>query len=384
MMNEKRMRRKIIIALDSFKGSLSSKEAGQAAARGVRQALPGHQVKVIPVADGGEGTAEALAAATGGRMVSVLAPDPLGRIVNVSYGLSDSFAAIDVAAASGLTLVKPEERNPEITDSFGTGILIKDAIERGYRNFIIGLGGSATNDAGVGMLRALGYRFLDCNGREVRGGGGSCLRIWRIDSAEVDPRLGECSFTVASDVRNILLGNEGASRIFAPQKGADEAMVTRLDKSLTSFSLIAKEFLGHDYSSSPGAGAAGGLGFAFIAFLGATLRSGVDLILDTVGFDDALRDASLVITGEGRLDLTTLMGKTPEGILRRATRCGIPVIGIGGSVSPEAVDTLLEAGFRSIFPIVPGVISLEEAMNPKNAVANIERTVAQILRTAAI
>lgn len=376
----KRMK-KILFAFDSFKGSLTSIEVGEAASRGAKKVFPQVETVVVPVADGGEGTVEAVVGATGGEIVTAVVTGPLGDKVEAAYGISGDTAIIEMAAASGLPLVPPQKRNPWITTSRGTGELIRDAIARGCRKFLIGIGGSATNDAGTGMLRALGFRFLDKEGTDVAEGGGATGRIAFIDTSEVLPQLAECSFTVACDVTNPLTGPSGASHVFGPQKGADTAMTEALDRSLASFARVVEELKGTDLSTYPGAGAAGGLGFAFLAFLEATLEPGVEMVLEAIGFDRCLTDADLAFTGEGRLDTQTPMGKTPAGVLRHCRRFGVPVIAVGGSLQPDAVQLLEETGFAAVFPVIPAPMSLSEALMPDVAAANVERTVEQILRT---
>ncbi|MDE7153254.1 MAG: glycerate kinase [Muribaculaceae bacterium] len=373
--------KKILFAFDSFKGSLTSIEVGEAASRGAKKVFPQVETVVVPVADGGEGTVEAVVGATGGEIVTAVVTGPLGDKVEAAYGISGDTAIIEMAAASGLPLVPPQKRNPWITTSRGTGELIRDAIARGCRKFLIGIGGSATNDAGTGMLRALGFRFLDKEGTDVAEGGGATGRIAFIDTSEVLPQLAECSFTVACDVTNPLTGPSGASHVFGPQKGADTAMTEALDRSLASFARVVEELKGTDLSTYPGAGAAGGLGFAFLAFLEATLEPGVEMVLEAIGFDRCLTDADLAFTGEGRLDTQTPMGKTPAGVLRHCRRFGVPVIAVGGSLQPDAVQLLEETGFAAVFPVIPAPMSLSEALMPDVAAANVERTVEQILRT---
>ncbi len=370
-----------VIASDSFKGSLSSMEVGMAAEKGIKTVLPSAEVRIIPIADGGEGTVEAIVSGMKGNIINCTVQDPLGNSITASYGLCGETAVIEMSAASGITLIPSEDRNPWLTSTYGTGQLIKDALKRGCREFLIGLGGSATNDGGTGMLRALGFRFLDLDGNEVGDGGGEVGRIASIDASKVMPELAEATFNIACDVTNPLTGPEGASHIYGPQKGADTEMVIALDTALANFAKVTEKFCGRDFSTYPGAGAAGGMGFAFLAFLHGRLQPGIEMILDAVGFNEKLKGASLVITGEGRLDRQTCMGKAPYGVLKRAVAHNIPVIGIGGSVVPEAVPALLKAGFTAIFPIVPGPIPLHEAMRPDIAYSNIERTVSQILKT---
>lgn len=372
---------KIVLAFDSFKGSLTSMEVGEAAARGVKKASPDTQTVVVPVADGGEGTVEAVVGATGGEIVTARVTDPLGNKIDAAYGISGDTAVIEMAAASGLPLVPEDKRNPWLTTSYGTGELIRDAINRGCRKFLIGIGGSATNDAGTGMLRALGFRFLDRDGKETGEGGGEVAKIVEVDRSHVMPQLAECHFTVACDVTNPLTGPQGSSHIFGPQKGADPDMVEALDAALRSFAEVVAKSGGRDLSAYPGSGAAGGLGFAFIAFLGATLQPGVEMVLNAIGFDRYLEGATLVFTGEGRLDSQTPMGKTPAGVLRHARNHGIDVIGVGGSLQVQAVQTLEETGFAAVFPILPAPMTLDEALRPDVAGANVERTVEQIIRT---
>lgn len=373
-------RNKIIIASDSFKGSLTSIQVGEAAAKAVKAIMPKAKCETIPVADGGEGTVEAIVAGLKGQFIETEVTGPLGMPVKAVYGICGETAVIEMAEASGLTLVPEHKRNPWITTTYGTGELIHDALSHGCRNFLIGIGGSATNDAGIGMLQALGFRFLDNEGKEVGAGGGETGRIVAIETTHILPELKECSFTVACDVTNPLTGPNGASHIYSPQKGADKTMADQLDACLTSFANVVTTTYGEDLSSYPGAGAAGGLGFAFLAFLNATLKPGIDMVLDAVGFDAKLKDALLVITGEGRLDHQTCMGKTPYGVLKHAQRESVPVITIGGSVIPDAVPTLMDAGFKAVFPIVSGPITLSEALKPETASQNITRTVSQILR----
>lgn len=371
---------KVVIACDSFKGCLTSREAGEAAAEGVRLAMPEAETIVVPVADGGEGTVEAIADALGGRIVNVSVDGPLGAPTEAYYAISRETAVIEVAAACGLTFVDESGRNPMIATTYGVGQLIRDAILSGCRRFLIGLGGSATNDAGVGMLRALGWRFFNSDGLEIGRYAGEVGRISRIDTSMVMPELAECQFTVACDVKNPLVGPLGASHVFGPQKGATPAMADALDQALASFARLASDMYGKDLSSVPGAGAAGGLGFAFLTFLDGSLRPGIDMVLDTLRFDDHIADADLVITGEGRLDLQTLMGKTPAGILRKCQTKDIPIIAIGGSIAENATQALIARGFTAVFSIQAAPISLPEALRGDTAAANITRTVSQISR----
>lgn len=373
--------KRVIMAFDSFKGSLTSREAGEAASRGVERSGTAREAEVLEIADGGEGTIDALSGNISGQIISTIVSGPSGVPVKAQYLADDETALIEVAQACGLTLIPEEDRNPEKTSSFGVGQLILHALEKGCRKFKIFLGGSGTNDAGVGMLKALGFRFFDSSGLEIGEGGKETGRIAVINRAFVNPLLNECEFIIACDVENPLYGPEGASIVFGPQKGAGPKMQIRLDKALESFANVAAEYLGEDYSRLPGSGAAGGLGFAFIAFLNASIVRGIDMVLDTIDFDSHLRNADLVITGEGKIDSQTCMGKAPSGVLERAKKYGIPVIAIGGTVDPTAVSGLLNAGFKGVFDIVDGHMSLEEAMRKDVAMKNIENTICRIFET---
>lgn len=374
------MKNKIVLAFDSFKGSLSSLEAGCAAADAIRSVIPETPIEIVTVSDGGEGMTEAVVNRLGGKYISVNVSDPAGGRLNAVYGICGDRAIIETAAASGLTLLPADRRNPWLTTSFGTGELIRDAIGRGCRNFLIGLGGSATNDAGCGMLKALGYRFLDNEGKETGSGGGETGRIVRIDTSEVMPELKECTFTIACDVTNPLTGSEGASLVFGPQKGANGEMAIKLDYNLSSFARVTAAVTGKDLSRAQGAGAAGGLGFAFLSFLDAELKPGIDTVLDVIGFNNILKDARLVFTGEGCIDRQTLMGKAPFGIMRRAQRQRVPVIALGGRVDDESIEALLSAGFAGVRQISDKTLTQEEAMMPEVAKDNLKNTVIRILR----
>ena len=371
---------KIVVASDSFKGCLTSSEVATAAENGIRKALPDCEVTGIPVADGGEGTTEALVTAMNGRFISCEVRDPLMNPIQAEYGIlgDELMAVIEMAAASGLPLVPPERRNPMLTTTYGTGELIKDALARGCRRFLIGIGGSATNDAGTGMLQALGFRFLDKDGHELGYGGQILEQITRIDTSQALPALKEAFFTIACDVNNPFSGENGAAFIYARQKGADDAMIIRLDDGLRHFAKVIHATLGKDINDIPGAGAAGGLGGGFLAFLPATLKPGIQMALDVLDFDRHIQDADLIITGEGKIDRQTGMGKTPAGILEAGKRRQIPVIAIGGSV--EETDALMQQGFLAVLPIQPGPVSLEQAMDKSFAYRQIERTVEQIIR----
>lgn len=373
--------KKVVIAIDSFKGCLPSAEAGEAAARGIRSVFPECEIRCLPIADGGEGMLEVLITATNGQEVHVSAHGPLMEERDTHYGISGDgkTAFIEMASISGLPLVPPEKRNPMLTTTYGTGELICDALERGCRNFIIGIGGSATHDAGLGMLQALGFRFTNKEGKETGTGSGEVLlKVASVDRTFVHPALNSCRFTVACDVQNPFYGPEGAAYIFAPQKGADRKMVEMLDAGMRSFAEVTFRTTGKDISHHPGSGAAGGMGGSLLAFLNAELKPGIQLMLDALDFNNIMEGADLIITGEGKADKQTLMGKVPSGILERAKEQKIPVILLAGNV--EDTDKLNEAGFQGVFPIVPSPLSLEQAMIPESARANIQRTTEQICR----
>ncbi|MCI7782752.1 MAG: glycerate kinase [Parabacteroides sp.] len=372
--------KKIVIASDSFKGSLSSAEVAACGERAVHRLFPDCKVVQLPVADGGEGTVETLTAALGGQSVTAIVHDPLGRLITARYGwiAQEQTALIEMAAASGLPLLPLEERNPWLTSTYGTGELIQNALERGCHKFLIAIGGSATNDGGMGLLQALGFRFLDAEGKELPGCGGSLQQIQQIDSSGVLVDLAQCQFTVACDVTNPFYGPTGAAYVFAPQKGADAEMVEALDQGLRHFAQLIHTTQGIAIDQLAGAGAAGGLGGGLVAFLNARLTPGIEMVLDALRFDTQITGADLIITGEGKLDAQTCMGKTPLGILRRAQQQGIPVVALGGAV--EASEALNQCGFLAVFPILPYPTSLTEAMDSSFTQQNIERTIAQVLR----
>ncbi|WP_313170054.1 glycerate kinase [Massilia oculi] len=329
---------KIVIAPDSFKESLSALEAASAIEAGFREVFPDADYVKVPVADGGEGTVEAMVAATGGRQVVLQATGPLGRPVEAFYGLTgdESTAVIEMAAASGLELVAPDERDPLVATSRGTGELIRAALDAGARRFILGVGGSATNDGGAGMLQALGVGLLDARGAELAPGGGALALLDRIDVSRLDPRVNDCVFEVACDVSNPLVGPKGASAIFGPQKGATPGMVEQLDANLRHYAGVIARDLGQEVADIPGAGAGGGIAAAMLVFLKGRLRPGSEIVADAVGLDAVVRDADLVVTGEGRIDSQTVNGKTPIGVARVAGRHGKPVIAIGGCLANDA------------------------------------------------
>ena len=373
---------KIVIAPDSYKESLSALEVAQAVEAGFRQVFPDADYVLVPVADGGEGTVDAMVAATGGRKETVTVSGSLGEPVEAFYGLTGDgdTAVIEMAAASGLALVPPDRRNPLLTNSRGTGELIRAALDAGARRFILGIGGSATNDGGAGMVQALGVRLLDLEGRELDGSGGDLARLERIDVSALDPRLAECRIEVACDVDNPLTGARGASAVFGPQKGATPEMVQALDANLARLARIVERDLGVAVDAVPGAGAAGGMGAAMLAFFGATLKPGIEIVTAAVDLDDHVRDADLVITGEGRIDFQTVHGKTPIGVARVAKRHGKPVIGIAGSLGAE-VGVVHAHGIDAVFSVLGKPCTLDEAL--RDAAANVEltaRNVAAVLR----
>lgn len=375
-----RKMKKIILALDSFKGCLSAREACRAAEAGVKAADPSCETLCLPLADGGEGMLDLIVEATGGVYRRLTVTGPGGQPVAAQYGISQDgrTAVIELASASGLTLLPEKERNPWLTTTYGTGELIRDALDRGCRHVIVGLGGSATNDAGLGLLQALGFRFLDTYGRELGRGGQILEKVASIDTACLHPALTQTRFTVACDVRNPLYGPEGAAYVYASQKGADKAMVARLDAGLKSLAGLINRTTGRDIGSQPGAGAAGGTGAAFLAFLHAELIPGIRLMMNLWDFGRRIAGADLIITGEGRADSQTMMGKVASGVLAEGQEAGIPVVLVAGSVADT--ESLNAAGFRSVFSIQPGPVSLEKALHPAYAAANLSRVVTQLVR----
>lgn len=353
---------KLVIAPDSFKESLSAPEVAAAIAQGWSRARPLDEILLRPMADGGEGTVDAVLAATGGERRECEVRGPLGAPVRAHWGwLEEGAAVIEMAAASGLHWVAPELRDATRTTSYGTGELIRAALEAGARKIILGLGGSATNDGGMGLLQALGVRFLDERGEPLGDGGAALAGLHAIDLAGLDPRLAGVEVEVAADVNNPLCGEHGASAVFGPQKGASPEQVRQLDAALARYAEVAARTLGQDHSLFPGVGAAGGLGFAARAFLRARFRPGVELVAEVSGLAEALRGADLAITGEGRLDEQSLHGKTPIGVARLAREAGVPLIALAGSLG-KGYGRLHEAGIAAAFSLVPGPISLADAM----------------------
>lgn len=352
-----------MVAPDKFKGSLSAQEAAEAMARGFRSAWPEAEVELCPLADGGEGTLELLVEATGGRTLDCEVRGPLGEPRRAPLGIlgDGATAVVEMAAASGLALVPAVMRNPLIATTTGTGDLIRCALDAGLRRIVVGIGGSATNDGGTGMAAALGACFLDSSGAELPPGGGGLVDLATIDLTGLDSRLEETEVIVACDVANPLLGEEGASRVYAPQKGADACAVERLERGLARLAEVTERTLGLDCADRPGAGAAGGLGFGLMAFLGAEVRPGIEVVMEAVGFEERLDACDLVVTGEGRLDAQTAQGKTVTGVARAAARRGIPVLALGGEVAAGA-EKLHELGVTALLGIARGPMSREESM----------------------
>ena len=372
---------KVVIAMDSFKGSLSSIEAGMAAKDGVLKAKPDTEVIVKPLADGGEGTVDALIEGLDGEQIDITVTGPMGAAVSCYYGLlrKTNTAVIEMASAAGITLVPCEKKNPLLATTYGVGEIIRDAMERGCRDFIIGIGGSATNDGGIGMLKALGYNFSDESGKDVGEGGQALAKIASIDTQNRHPLISECKFRIACDVNNPLCGENGATYIYGPQKGVTDDLKKELDAGMANFAKITAASLGKDNSNTPGTGAAGGLGFAFLSYIGAELIPGIELILDAVDLDNDLKDADVVITGEGRLDHQTAMGKAPVGVARLAKKYEAKVVAFAGAVT-EGAAACNDAGIDAYFPIVRGVTTLEDAMKKENAQKNMTETAEQVFR----
>ena len=383
---------KILIAIDSFKGSLSSKEAGKAIKTGILRVISDAEVLISPLADGGEGTVETLVEALGGSLETVRVKGPLFQEVEAHYGiLSDSqyspkdgkLAVMEMSQASGITLVSPEERNPLKTSSYGVGEMILDAYHKGCRRFLIGIGGSATNDGGIGMLSALGFRFTKENGEEIRPCGEGLKDLARIENASVPEGLLQgllhCSFQIACDVENPLYGENGASLIYGFQKGGNKELLSQMDLWMKRYSELVKEYNPAANPEAPGSGAAGGLGFAFRSFLQGELKSGVSLILEETRLSEKMQGADLVITGEGRLDEQSAMGKAPIGVAKLAKAQGIPVLAFAGAVTVGA-KACNQAGIDAYFPILREITTLEDAMNKENTRRNLEDTVEQVIR----
>lgn len=371
---------KIVIAPDSFKGSLSAFQAAQAIESGIKRVLPEAETVLVPVADGGEGTADSLIHATNGHMVDVVVNGPLMEPVTASYGIlgDGKTCVIEMASASGLNLIDPDRRNPMLTTTFGTGELIKRALDDGCRNFILAIGGSATNDGGIGMLLALGMKMLDSDRNAVGGGGQELSRIAEIDDSEFDVRIAESSFLIATDVQNPLVGKNGASHVFGPQKGATPEMVEILDRNLKHWGDLVEDKTGIRLHDRPGAGAAGGIGGAFQAFFPSATRRGIDLVIEYTGLSGSLKGADCVFTGEGRIDFQTASGKTPMGVAQEAKKIGIPVFVLAGSIG-NGFEELYQHGMTSVHGIIDSPMTLEEAM--ERGADLLELTAEQVIRS---
>ena len=365
--------KRITLAFDSFKGSFSSLEVAASFAEALRRHVGHCHIDMVEIADGGEGMTPPIVRACDGEWVECMASDPLGRTIECRYGIIDEgrTAVIELATASGLTLLTPDERNPMLTTTYGTGELIADALRRGCRKVLLGIGGSATNDGGVGLLRALGFRFRDSAGCEVKGSGEELMRIATIDDSRAMEALHLVDFVVACDVDNPLYGASGAAYVYAPQKGADKVMVAMLDEGLRNYGSRLMDYCGYDVSQLAGSGAAGGVGAAMVAVLGSRLQRGIEVVLDAIAFEHTIADSDLVVTGEGRIDSQTLHGKAPRGILDMAAQRGIPVVAVGGSVVWS--DELRSCGFSDIVALTDGSIPVEEAMRPEVTKRNLER-----------
>ncbi len=372
---------KAVVAIDSLKGSLSSMEAGNAIAEGIYRADAEAKVEVRPLADGGEGTVDALVQGMNGSLRKVCVTGPLGEKVDAAYGIieEEKMAVIEMSAAAGITLVPDEKKNPLFTTTYGVGEMIRDAIWKGCRKFVVGIGGSATNDGGIGMLQALGYEFLDSKGNPVPYGAVGLEDLAEIKSGNVISELAQCEFKVACDVTNALCGQQGASAVYGPQKGATPEMIRKMDQWLSDYAKLAEKHYEKADPKYPGTGAAGGLGFAFLTFTNAVLESGIKIVLKETKLEQYIQDADIVITGEGRLDGQTAMGKAPVGVAKLAGKYNIPVLAFAGSVTEDA-GKCNEEGIHAFFPILRGITTLEEAMDRDNAKRNLIETVEQVFR----
>ncbi|MCL1143616.1 glycerate kinase [Shewanella gaetbuli] len=372
---------KIVIAPDSFKESLTAMQVANAIEKGFKTIFPHAEYCKVPMADGGEGTVQAMIDATNGKKVTLKVSGPLGEPVEAFYGIlaDNKTAVIEMAAASGLHHVPRSKRNPLTTSSYGTGELIKDALNRGMKHIIIGLGGSATNDAGAGMLTALGIKLLNAQGQPIPSGGAGLSELVQVDMSQCAPKLAQCKIDVACDVDNPLCGPLGASAIFGPQKGATTEMINELDNALNHFAQVSSSlFPSKQFHTVKGSGAAGGMGFGLLTYLNATLTPGITLVTQTVGLAKHCQDADLVITGEGRIDGQTIFGKTPMGVLQVAQQYNVPTIGIAGSLGDNA-NAILTKGMQAIFAIIPGVAPLEVVL--EEAETNLINTSQNIAAT---
>lgn len=370
---------KVVAAIDSFKGSMTSMEAGNAVKKGILAAKPDAEVVVNPLADGGEGTVDALIEGLGAKKIPVTVTGPLGEKVSCYYGFLEETksAVMEMASAAGITLVT--KKDPLRASTYGVGEMIADALKRGCKNFIIGIGGSATNDGGIGMLKALGFEFFDEDGNDVGEGAAALAKIEVIQTENKNPLLSGAKFQIACDVKNPLCGKQGATYIFGPQKGVTEEQKEQVDEAMRHYADVTKESLDCDFADCEGAGAAGGLGYAFLSYLAGELIPGVELILQATGLEEKMKNADVVVTGEGCLDAQTVMGKAPVGVAALAKKYNAKVIAFAGSVAPEA-SVCNQAGIDAFFPIVRGVTTLEEAMKKENAMENIAATAEQVFR----
>lgn len=374
---------KVVIAPDKFKGSLSSQEVANAIEEGILQAMPNCSIQKLYVADGGDGTAEALTASLHGEWIEIPTINPIGHSITGRYGIiNQDTAIIDVATASGISLLKPTEYAPLTANTIGTGKIIADALKKGIKKIMIGVGGSATTDAGTGILHELGYRFFDAQGNEVQPGGLGLASISYIDSSQRIPEIDGCEFTILCDVDVTFHGPNGAAYLFARQKGADNKTIKLLDNGLMSFAKVLQRQYGKQVKDQSYAGAAGSVGGTLWAVLNAKLTSGIYTILKTIKFEQAIKNADLVVTGEGRMDKLTLLGKAPYGVCGEAAWNGVPTIAFVGSL--DDADRLNEYGFLSVYPIQPGPMTLNEAMNPQSTYENLRRTSTQVFRTLLI
>ncbi|MBR5507148.1 MAG: glycerate kinase [Clostridia bacterium] len=372
---------KVTIAIDSFKGSLSSMEAGRAVRDGISRVYEDSDIHIHPIADGGEGTVDAIVSSLGGEVRTVSVSGPLGENVDAFYGIikESKTAIMEMSSAAGITLIDESQRNPMNTTTYGVGQMIKDAIESGCRNFVIGIGGSATNDGGIGMLQALGFEFLDSDGNQISTGAKGLEDLRIIKTEKSMKELLECRFSIACDVKNPLCGELGCSRVFAPQKGADEKMIEKMDKWLGIYADMTKEVLPESDKDIPGTGAAGGLGFAFMAYLGGNLVSGIELVMKESKLEDYIKNSDIVVTGEGRLDGQSHMGKAPTGVAGLAKKYNIPVVAFSGSVTGDA-EICNEYGIDAFFPVLRKPCTLSEAMDKDNAYNNLKDTAKQVFR----
>lgn len=372
---------KVTVAIDSFKGSMTTMQAANAACEGIKRVFPNAEVHLCPLADGGEGTVNALVRENKEFLCIKEVCGPLGEAVKAEYGVIDGgkTAVIEMAAAAGLTFVEPSKRNPMYTTTYGVGELIKDALSMGCRNFIIGIGGSATNDCGIGMLSALGFEFTDENGDAVQPTAAGLEKIKNISVEKMIPELSECRFHIACDVKNVLCGENGCSHVYGPQKGATPEDIIKMDAWMQKFAYLTAQKLGKDNSLYPGAGAAGGLGFAFMSYLGGSLESGIDMVIRETSLEEYIKDSDIVVTGEGRLDSQTAMGKAPVGVAKIAGKYNIPVIALAGGIA-DGAELCNASGISAFFPIVRKPCDLSEAMKFENAYKNMSDTAEQAFR----